>query len=290
MKSRPEGPWKKARHVEIHKERHPFGFSAISLTSKKKNARITYSIEAKEDLVRVYYQRHPKGGALDIIAGKTTLATIDTKGADESLIHDVKLPAKTKTIDLVATGPGVKLYGISFERQAPGLLYEPIGPVGADAKLYLQFGRDSFEQHIKAHKPDLFILMVGGNDTLKIRKGWTTLDNVHKDHADLLALLKKIRPEADCMVWSPMDAGEKKGGKVVSKDKIVEMRALQEKVAASHGCAFWDMHKLMGGEGSIALWAKAGVMNRDLIHPKQKAADLLGHMFSDAFLEAFDAR
>jgi hypothetical protein len=39
----------------------------------------------------------------------------------------------------------------------------------------------------------------------------------------------------------------------------------------------------MGGEQSVARWVKAKVMNKDLVHPKKAAADLLGSLFVEAW-------
>ena len=288
VQKRAESPWKKLRHVELHKKHLPFGFSAISLESKKKGASIVYAVKPEDQVVRLYYQQHEKGAAVALKVGKKVLSTVQTKGPTKSVVASVDLPPNAGKLRVVAQGRGAKLYGISFERKTPGLLYEPIGPVGGDAKLYLEFGRDSFTEHLRAHAPDLFVIMVGGNDALKVRKGWQSLADVRQHHIDLIRLLRTTVPGADCMLWSPMDSGKKKGGKVVSKRLTPEVQALQREVAEAEGCAYWDMFTLMGGAGSITRWSKARVMNADLIHPRRAAADLLGHEFADAFLTAVD--
>ena len=84
-----------------------------------------------------------------------------------------------------------------------------------------------------------------------------------------------------------MDAGDTVGGKIVSKPLIAETRALLREVAEERGCAFWDLYSLMGGQGSIARWSKAGIMNADLIHPRAKAGDLIGEMLAVAMVEAY---
>ncbi len=172
---------------------------------------------------------------------------------------------------------------------APGVIYESIGPVGADAKVYLDLEINSFTESLKAHKPDLIVLMVGGNDALKARKKWRTLDEVRGHHEQLIDRLRKILPDAELMLWAPMDAGQKRKGKVVSKPLLEQIRTLQEEVAAAKKVAYWDTLDAMGGPGSITRWTKARVMNKDLVHPKRAAADLLGRLFSAAFLSVVDS-
>ena len=59
-----------------------------------------------------------------------------------------------------AVSPKARLYGISFERDLPGVYYDTIGPVGADAKVYTELERKSFVDHLKKHAPDMVVLMV----------------------------------------------------------------------------------------------------------------------------------
>ena len=308
---RGESRWRARRVVDREGPGHPYGFSGRSLESKRKGARISYKLLPTDDRLRIYYQRLPKGGALDLLVGGEKVGTIDTSGPSaRSEVDRFDLPSRGSKLSLVARGPRVRLFGLSFERDASGVFYEPIGPVGADAKVYLQLERASFREHLAAHDPDLVVLMVGGNDALKIRKGWKTEAQIRDDHVRLIELLRHILPGADCMLWTPMDAGDcecKVKGKVevMTKDRcsrrgkcvkvrsgamLPEVRALQMKVAAKKGCAVWDLYESMGGSGSIVRWSKAKVMNADLVHPRRRAAELLGHLFADALLEAYDAR
>ena len=121
---------------------------------------------------------------------------------------------------------------------------------------------------------------------MKMRKGWTTIKKVEADHKEVIRNLRKEHPQTDCMIWSPMDAGKRRGKKISSRSNIAEVAAMQARVAKEVGCAYWDLYTFMGGKGSVSRWSKAGVMNKDLIHPKRAAADLIGDAFSNAFLRS----
>lgn len=286
---RTDRDWVRDRIVDRNRAGRPFGFSGISIESKRKNAKAVYRVEPEDRTVRVYYQAQPGGAPVDVLLDGKKIGAFETDGDRVSKIFAAELGAGgRRKLTLVARGKKARLYGISFETGNPGVLYDSIGPVGADAKVYLQLDPASFSEHLIAHAPDLVVLMVGGNDALKIRKGWTTLEKVTSDHENLLRFLREKLPEADCMLWTPMDAGEKTKRGVVSKRYLGEVRQMQLEVAKRHGCAVWDMYRSMGGAESIGRWVKARVMNRDLVHPKRRAADLLGSLFVDAWKELAD--
>lgn len=291
---RKEAHWTKTRVVDKHGPGKPFGFSGISLVSKKKGAKVRYRVLPGDEVVRIYLNPRAGGAEVDVRFGGASIGTFATD-ADADAVVTLTLPIpdgdpKKKgrgpagwPLTLVAKGKGAQLLGIAFEKAEGGLVYESVGPVGADAKLWLETGRESFVAHLKAHAPDLVVLMVGGNDALKIRKRWTTLDKVTQDHVDLIRLLRATLPKAEILLWTPMDAGDKKGRKVTSKRFLTEVRDAQIGVAKAEKVAYWDTLEVMGGAGSIAKWHAAKVMNKDLVHPKKRAADLLGRAFADAF-------
>jgi hypothetical protein len=285
---RTDKDWVRDRIVDKDRAGLPFGFSGISIESARKGARAIYRVEPEDRLVRVYYQAQPDGGAADVELEGKRIGTLDTKGETASKVFTVEIgkASKPRKLALVAGGEKVRVYGLSFESKTSGVIYDSIGPVGADAKVYLELEPTSFEEHLTAHDPDLVIVMVGGNDALKIRKGWTTLEKVTQDHDGMLRFLRAKLPGADCMLWTPMDAGDREGKAIASKKYLKEVHDMQLEIAAKHGCAVWDMYRAMGGQGSIARWVDAGVINKDLVHPKKRAADLLGSLFVDAWRDA----
>ncbi len=290
---RKDSAWTQTRLVDKYGPGKPFGFSGMSIVAKKKGAQASYRVLAGDEILRLYYRQHPKGGGVRIMLEGKEIGQFSSKGPNETKVFEVKLgvsgkPVKQRrgpagwSLNLVA-GKGTQLFGLSFDKSGDrGVVYESVGPVGADAKVYLDAERESFVQHLKVHAPDLVVLMVGGNDALKSRKKWTDLTKVRSHHNDLVDLIQSTLPQAEVLIWAPMDAGDKKGGKVRSKALLTDVRDLQKAVAQAKGAAFWDTLEAMGGTGAIAKWHKARLMNRDLVHPKKRAADLLGLLFADA--------
>lgn len=282
--------WRRDRIVDAGREGVAFGFAGMSLESTKPGSKLEYELDPTDRVVELYYEAGPGRGALRVMLGKTQLAELDTASPTAaSRMHRLELPrdreAKAR-LGLIAPGAPVRVFGLSFETGGPGLLYSVVGPVGADAKVYLDLERQSFRAQLEAARPDLVVLMVGGNDALKVRKKWRTLEQVRGDHEELLELVKGTLPGADVLLWTPMDAGEKKQGRVRSLPFIAEVAELQRAVAEAKGVAVYDALASMGGVGSIERWSKAGIMNADLVHPKSKAAELLGVLFVRSLLPA----
>lgn len=287
--------WERIRIVDPGRGRQPFGFSGMALVSERTGAIALYRLRANDDEVQVYYHAEADGPRVEVYAGGRFLAAFSTNGPPAaSRVQSVKLPARRLDgegppawLRLEANGPGATVFGLSFESRTPGILYDAVGPVGADAHAYLAFEPESFRTHLRALRPDLVILMLGGNDSLAVRTGKRRLQDVRRHHRELIDRLRDILPEAEIMLWSPMDAGVRDRGRIVSKRFIRQVRDIQKEVADEAGCAFWDTFEAMGGEGAFGRWFRANIMNKDLVHPRARGGELLGHLFALALMNAY---
>ena len=287
--------WERHRIVDPGRARQPFGFSGMSLVSERTGASARYRLRPDDRNVLVYYHAQEGGPELEVYAGGSFLTAFSTNGAREtSRVTTIPLPTQRfedekplTGLRLKAGGPGATVFGLSFESGSSGILYDSIGPVGADARSYLSLEPESFRTHLQALRPDLVVLMVGGNDSLAVRQGKRRLRDVRRHHRELVARLQDSLPKADIMLWSLMDAGRRERGRIVSKRFIRQVRNIQRAVAKDAGCAFWDTFEAMGGEGAFGRWLNANIMNEDLVHPRSRGGDLLGHLFAVAFMEAY---
>lgn len=280
--------FKRLRIVDTGAAGKSFGFSGMSVESQRAGAKITFKLEDEDAQVMVFYHQHKNGGKFRVEADQLVIGEVDSRGADESKARTFKIPGGggRKELAIITDAPGVKLFGVSFENGKSGVFYDSIGPVGADARVYMTLNQKSFKEHLIALNPTLIVMMVGGNDALAMRKG-RSLEEVRMDHERVLSTLQKALPEADCMLWAPMDAAERQNGQIVSRKFHSEVRNMQKAAATKMGCAFWDMFESMGGEGSFGRWHKANIMNDDLIHPRAAAGEMLGFLFTSSFMEAY---
>lgn len=287
--------WVRKRIVDEGQAGLPFGASGMSIESVRGRATATFELVPDDDLVEIHYHAHPEGNAFEVLADGEVLERVQTRAAKaQTRAVEVPIPMHAlggveppRVLTVRTEGSGVKLFGISFEAEQPGVLYDSIGPVGADAAVYLTFEQGSLRRSLRALEPDLVVLMVGGNDALAVRKAVRSLDEVRQQHVDLLAALEQHAPDAECLVWAPMDAGERYEGQVISKRYIEQIRDIQRETALEKGCAFWDTFDSMGGPGAFGRWLAKGLMNQDMVHPRSKGGDLMGHLFARAFMDAY---
>ncbi len=286
---RKEADWNRPRVVDPRGPGGRFGLFGQSLEATRAGARVAYRLLAEDRKIEVHHEVGPGLGGFSVILDGEVAGRIEGEAsAPATRVAAFERAGGPGTLVLVATAPRARVHGLGFETGAPGVLWSAIGPVGADAKVYLQLDGDSFGQSLAHHRPDLVVLMVGGNDALKVRKRWTTLDRVEADHREVVARLRSALPRVEVLLVAPLDAGSRSGGKVRSLAWISDVRDRQRRVARDLGLAFHDLHAAMGGEGSVALWARAGVMAADLVHPRAPAADLVGLMLLEAIGSAAD--
>lgn len=265
-----------------------YGISGHTLVATKLGGSLDFVLDGDAQ-VGLFLDAHPEGAELVARADGTRLGRAD--GVADPATTRVTLldvPPGARTLQLVATGPGVGLLGVDFLDDRPGLVLDAIGPVGADATTYVTADADSFESHTRALAPALIMLMLGGNDALRVRNGSATMEETEARFHLLLDRLLRAAPDADCLVWGPMDAGVQTKAGIKSRTLIGETRDLLRRVAAARGCAFWDLYDVMGGEDSIAAWSKAGIMNADLVHPRAKSGELIGYLFAEALLRDYE--
>ena len=288
--------WTRTRIVDGDGPGKAYGFSGMRLDSTKSGAEIVYELEPFDDDVVAYFLGQPDSSTLNVYVHDKRVGRIRTLARNAvSRTRRVPIPESVdnrsgtpRRLRIVAKGPGTSLFGLSFESYEAGVILDAVGPVGADAKTYLQMDERSFREHLQELDPDLIMLMVGGNDALAVRKRQRTLAEVEKHHLLLVDRIRKALPDSDCLLWAPLDAGIKADdGEIRSKPDLPRIRDIQRHVAEEMKCAFWDTYEAMGGSGSFSRWYERGLMNRDLIHPRAKGGDLLGHLFATALINAY---
>ena len=287
--------WSRTRIVDGDGPGRAFGFAGMRLDSERAGARMAFELEPDDDDVVAYFLGSPRSGTLSFYVDSRRISqVVTTMEAIESGVHRVPIPEESngaagpqRRLEIVAQSPSTALFGLSFESSQSGVIVDAIGPVGADASVYLSMNRRSLKQHLRALKPDLIMLMIGGNDALAIRKGIRTPLEVEEDHRALVQRLRSALPSADCLLWAPLDAGVRVKGRIRSKPDLPEIRDMQRRVAKDMRCSFWDTYESMGGQGAFGRWFEEKLMNRDLIHPRAKGGDLLGHLFAAALIDAY---
>ncbi len=202
---------------------------------------------------------------------------------------EVRLPPLGKELKLVAD-KGARVFGVSLERDAPGVVVDTIGVPAASARLYLDgTDADLFVAQVAARDPALVTLMLGGNETRGISYGNITAPIFEEKLTSLIDRLRQAAPRAACLIVTPIDAAKTTTGsdELVTRDEIASIIDVERRVAAAKGCALFDLFAAMGGKGSLARMRDGGFVSDDLVHPTARGGDVLGQLFADALVQSW---
>jgi lysophospholipase L1-like esterase len=126
-----------------------------------------------------------------------------------------------------------------------GVVLDTLGINGARFATPLAWNEASWAAELARREPDLVILEYGTNELsdYPVRPAAFTAPL-----RALMARIRKVRPEVDCVVLAPTDRAD-------TEDRLPLGRDAVREGAMESGCAFWDTYAIMGGRGAIRLWA-----------------------------------
>ena len=222
--------------------------------------------------IDIHYLAQPRGGSFAVLAGGTTVGTIETaaerKHAEFALLE---VPAGATKIELVARGK-VRLFGASLEA-AKGAVVDNLGVVNATAKqLATHNNADHWRKQLAHREPDLVVVMLGTNEAEWLAAKGSGMAEHEKLFGELLATVRAANPTSSCLVVSPLDQLDWRTEAMPPRDSIPAMVDAQRRAATAKGCAFWDTYAWMGGKGASRQWFKRGLVMKDFQHPTTAGA------------------
>ncbi len=237
----------------------------------------------------VWYADQPRGGQFSLRVDKGEKTFVNTRAdAYEERWHALDLEDDTHTIEVRAAGKGkVELFGVTMERDNPGVVWDGLSQVGAFTNRLSGLDPEQLKDHLQHRQTNLAVFTFGGNDM--IRK--VSMERYAEEYREVIQLFRKARPEMDCLIMAPLDHGERKGVRIVSLPIVAEMIEAQRSVARSEGCAFFDTVAAMGGEGSAGRWfkRKPRLIGGDLSHATSKGHQVIGELVFRGIIEAYVA-
>jgi lysophospholipase L1-like esterase len=268
----------------------PLGFSGARFAASSSRERSDFAV-GDARLADLFFATDPKGGQLEVLVDGQPLQSILTRHEQSALgIARIALPAGARTLTL-ANGGEVSLFGLSLENGEAGVVYDSVGLPGAQFAVYLRAPEETFTAQLRQRDPRLVVLMLGGNEAYELSRGWIKLEDVRRNAEALVDRLHAAAPEADCLMFSPLDAGLRTvGGGIEPRPYSKEVAQIIREVALTRGCGYWDLLTAMGGVGSVPTWLEAGLFHTDLVHPRARGADLMGHLFDFALERARASR
>jgi len=149
-----------------------YGFAGVSWASDRKFDFSRFETQSKGDWgrqfseVEVYYWAQPKGGDFYVVIdGKRKRVRTRSRRGKAGYAR-FNLDDTAHRIELRPRGNGeVRFFGVSLERNVPGVVMDTVGINGARAQAHLEWQDDLYTEHMQKRQPDLLILAYGTNAT-----------------------------------------------------------------------------------------------------------------------------
>ena len=286
----PARPWKGYRHMDVRHDSSAGWLTdkAWSRTGKTDGlyglAGFSCSSESADDWARVgttqksnfgrsvsrielFWLEQPGGGRFDLMVDNTLLSTISTHGDTVRLgARLIRVPDGPHTVEIRPRGDGeVRLFGVTLERDAPGVVVDSLGIRGARASVILKWNAEIWAQQLTRRRPDLVLLAYGTNEAGDTHQ---PIERYERILTKVIARVKGASPQASCVLVGPTDRPMKRGRRWVSRPRVTDVIRTQRTVASRFGCGFWDARDSMGGELSIVRWRAADppLASKDHVH------------------------
>ena len=271
-----------------------YGLAGQYLEPSGKRARSVFNTRPHGELsgfasmVELFYWKQPGGGRFKVtIDGKAT--EIATTGKAGPAYKRWSLPDEHHRIELLARGESpIRIFGMSLERDNPGVVIDTLGIPGARASTQLLWDEALQREHMQRRKPNLVVLAYGTNES-------GDDDHAIDDYAARLRkVITRIRlavPDASCLLIGPSDRPVRlEDGQYVERPRTAEVVATQREVAFEFGCAFFDVVKLMGGPLGMLDWCdgEPPYGASDHVHFTTRGYQVMGNVLYDALMERYD--
>ncbi len=280
--------WVIEKVTDIIKPLRVAGLAGVAFTAPADKPQETTFLATGTRHADLFLLTQPGGGVVRAFADGTLLKEIPTDGPEgQPGFHTVNVPANVTRFTLKTFGGPVRLDGVALESDAKGLVFDSIGLPGATAQVLLREDLALFQAQLAHRKPNLIVLMLGGNDAFDLSLRRYTPARAQELMQQLITRVKSAVPQAACLLASPPDAGVWRMDKTIAtRSETKQVGRMMKELAGTNGCAYYDMQAAMGGEGSISAWWAAGLMNRDLVHPLGTGGDVMGYMLDTALEKA----
>lgn len=237
------------------------------------------------------YVAQPGGGELRILAGDIEAGVLDT-AAPEAMAarQSFDIPPETLELELRVTRGQVRLFHVELFKPNPGIVYDSIGLNGTWAGvLASHMNASHWAEQLRQARPNLVIIHYGTNES----SYRNYIDSTYpRDVKEIIRRVRSAVPEASILIMSPMDRGVREsGGAIGTMPSIPHLVAVQAKLAAENGCAFFNTFEAMGGPGTMGKWymAEPRLVSADFIHPLPAGGRIVGTLLYNALMDGFNA-
>jgi len=302
-----KGYWQGGLHVGMSKEFYSarfrpdagatlangaFGLLGVGIETAAANAIAWTEVAASFSHVEIAFLRQPRGGSFDVLVDDVETARVASRtpaAGSEFVGLDVAEGPHKITIRAAGDGP-VRVFGMTLDRATPaGVVVDALGIVGAQISTPLRWQEAHFAEQVAHRSPRLVIFAYGTNEAVEPRLTDAAYERSSKE---LLGRVARAAPGASCLLLGPPDLARKNEvtGEWTTVPRLLEIVAMQRRIAAEAGCAFYDQLAAMGGAGSVAVWAAEPEprARKDRVHLTARGYAQIATSFAADLLHAYD--
>ena len=264
---------------------HVGGYSTVKLLTNK-GAHIKAKLNVNQTFVEVVgedEEGNPKEKRTTKVvdAGEPTIETFN-----KLKVYTWKLKDTTSIAKMYLSGNG-EIYAISADG-AYGVAVDNVAMRGSSGTIFHRIDPELLAESYKAMNARLIIMEYGGNLVPGTNSG--NIDWTKKLITRQIQAIQKANPDADILFIGPADMARQKDGEWQTYAGLnMTIKALRE-VALDNGAAYWDMHRVMGGNGSMIKWVnkEPALGFTDHIHFTRRGAAYMGDLFCAALRMHYD--
>lgn len=270
------------------------GLGAVSFRGRK-GARASWKLrDRNHSYVEVAYISETADGEFTFDADGKPIGMATTSGDPGTPpgtpgFARFEIPSGAREFGLRVTRGTVRLFGVDFRKNVPGVVYSSLGVNGANVTLLSKaLDQKHWSAQLQHYRPALVIINYGTNES-----GFS--DFVDTTWAgELRRVIARVRsalPDTSILLMSPMDRGDKDGaGDIVTLAALPRLVSTEQRVAMEEHVAFFNTFEAMGGAGTMARWyaAEPRLVGSDFIHPMPAGARIVGELLFAAIYGAFE--
>jgi lysophospholipase L1-like esterase len=303
----PVEPWRHYRHMDITVTSNSrrwetlrahygdsaageYGLSGIAMRTDRAGAygRVDTGTHAASRF-ELWYRREPGGGTLDVMIDGARVQRLDTDGAEGSAYALFNTEDAPHVFEIRARGDGpVTVYGVTAEREAPGVVVDGLGINGYRAAGHLLWDEGLYTEHLRRRSPDLVVLAYGTNESGDDDQ---PIEAYERQLRAVIARVQSAVPTASCLLVGPSDRPiVNRDGSIEPRTRTEQVIEVQRRLSAELGCGFFDMVRYGGGPLHMVSWAASDPAwaQEDHIHYTIRGYTRLGDVMSRALLENYE--
>jgi len=231
---------------------------------------------------------HNSEGFTVSLSSNNTLVGKQSLKADEGLnLIRWKLPENAKRGTITMKG-NAEVYAVLLDG-SNGVAVDNVPLRGCSGTVFTRINEAVMKESFKLLNTKMIILQFGGNRMPSI-SSVKAIPKYMEELENQIAYFRRVAPDATLLFIGPADMGKSSEGKIKTWTNLPALNDSLKAMALNNKVAYWDMFRVMGGEGSMAQWVKHNppLAGPDYIHFTHSGAQKMGSALSKSLMTYYD--